>query len=191
MSSLDAPADRYFFEHRDMDVPQSSQLVDSHLSNKTFVHTPAAPDIDRYTEEPLTPSTSATDAPTGHQQHFVEGRDIPNDWWTLFKSSSLDALVTQSLENNPSLQSALATLRANKEAVHAQEGKFLPLVLYDFNPTRQLSAPTVSPVLASSENQECLAGNGRRDTISTSRDAANTDKPERLHSAVVTISRPG
>jgi len=109
---------------------------------------PAAPDVNRYTKEPLEAHTSSTDAPTGQTQHFVQGRDIPQDWWTLFKSPQLTALVGQSLKNNPSLQSAIATLRSAKEAVYAQEGKFFPFVQYDFNPTRQLSAAALSPPLS-------------------------------------------
>ena len=37
-----------------------------------FLH-PAAPEIGRYTKEPLAPVTSSTDAPTGQPQHFLPG----------------------------------------------------------------------------------------------------------------------
>ena len=50
-----------------------------------FLH-PAAPDVDRYTPEKLAPRTSSTDAPTGQAQRFVQGRDIPQEWWRLFRS---------------------------------------------------------------------------------------------------------
>jgi len=109
---------------------------------------PAAPEVNRYTKEPLEARTSSTDAPTGQTQHFVQGRDIPQDWWTLFKSPQLTALVGRSLKNNPSLQSAIATLRSAKESVYAQEGKYFPFVQYEFNPTRQLSAAAVSSPLS-------------------------------------------
>jgi NodT family efflux transporter outer membrane factor (OMF) lipoprotein len=110
-----------------------------------FVH-PAAPEFARYTREPL----AASSAPSG--QVFVEGRDIPQQWWTLFKSPALTAVVEHALQNNPNLQSALATLRAAKEAVGAQEGKYFPLVSANFNPTRQRTAAVISPVLASGPN---------------------------------------
>jgi NodT family efflux transporter outer membrane factor (OMF) lipoprotein len=116
-----------------------------------FLH-PAAPEVDRYTKEPLTPRTSATDAPTGQPQRFVPGRDIPQEWWTLFKSKSLNVLIERSLNNNPNLQSAIATLRAANQAVYAQEGHFFPLVQANFNPTRQLTAGAISPVLGSAAN---------------------------------------
>jgi outer membrane protein TolC len=108
---------------------------------------PAAPDVEGYTEEPLTPRTSSTDAPTGQTQHFVKGRDLPQEWWALLKSPGVNALIEQALKNNPSLQSAIATLRSSKETAYAQEGKFFPFVQYNFNPLRAQTASTVSPVL--------------------------------------------
>jgi NodT family efflux transporter outer membrane factor (OMF) lipoprotein len=111
-----------------------------------FLH-PAAPEITRYTREPLT-RTSSTDVAAGQRQVFVPGRDIPEQWWALFKSPQLNALIDQALHNNQSLQSALATLRAAKEAVYAQEGKFFPLVEANFNPTRQRTSAALSPVLS-------------------------------------------
>jgi NodT family efflux transporter outer membrane factor (OMF) lipoprotein len=112
-----------------------------------FLH-PAAPDTSRYTKEPLAPRTSSTDAPTGQSQHFVEGRDIPQEWWRLFRSPALNSLVERSLRNNPSLQSAIATLRASKEAVYAQQGHYFPLVQANFIPQRQQSAAVLSEPLA-------------------------------------------
>jgi NodT family efflux transporter outer membrane factor (OMF) lipoprotein len=116
-----------------------------------FLH-PAAPEGAGYTKEPLTPSTSSTDTPTGHSQRFVQGRDIPQEWWALFKSPALNAVIERALNNNPSLQSAIATLRAANQAVYAQEGRFLPLVQANFNPTRQLTAGAISPVLNNAAN---------------------------------------
>jgi NodT family efflux transporter outer membrane factor (OMF) lipoprotein len=113
---------------------------------------PAAPDVEGYTHEPLTPRTSSTDAPTGQTQHFVKGRDLPQEWWALLKSPGVNALIEQALKNNPSLQSAIATLRSSKETVYAQEGKFFPFVQYNFNPLRAQTASTISPVLSSSVN---------------------------------------
>jgi NodT family efflux transporter outer membrane factor (OMF) lipoprotein len=110
---------------------------------------PAAPEVDRYTKEPLTPRTSSTDAPTGLSQHFAPSRDIPQEWWVLFKSPTLNALIKQSIDKNPTLQSALATLRASKEAVYAQQGKFLPFVQANFNPTRNRTSAALAPVPSS------------------------------------------
>jgi NodT family efflux transporter outer membrane factor (OMF) lipoprotein len=113
-----------------------------------FVH-PAAPEITRYTREPLASQTSSADMPSGQRQVFLKGRDIPQQWWMLFESPTLNALIERSLQNNPNLQSALATLRSAKENVYAQEGKFFPLVAANFNPTRQRTAAVLSSVPAS------------------------------------------
>jgi NodT family efflux transporter outer membrane factor (OMF) lipoprotein len=116
-----------------------------------FLH-PKTPETTCYTREPLTPQTSSTDAPTGRTQRFVQGRDIPQEWWALYKSPALNALIERALNNNPSLQSAIATLRAANQAVYAQEGHFFPLVQANFNPTRQLTPGSISPVLNSGTN---------------------------------------
>jgi NodT family efflux transporter outer membrane factor (OMF) lipoprotein len=116
-----------------------------------FLH-PAAPETDRYTPETLAPRTSSTDAPTGRAQRFVQGRDIPQEWWRLFRSPALNALIEQALRNNPSLQATMSSLRAAKEGVYAQQGKFFPLVTGNFNPTRQLTAGVIAPVLNSGVN---------------------------------------
>jgi len=111
---------------------------------------PGAPDVVRYTREPLATHTSATDVKFGQSQHFVNGRDIPADWWRVFRSRALDALVEKSIAANPNLQSAIAALRAAKENVSAQQGKYFPTIQANFNPTRQetpasLASPLTNP----------------------------------------------
>jgi len=129
----------------------AATLLASCAVGPDFIH-PAAPEITRYTTEPLANRTSSTDAPNGRSQRFIAGRDIPQEWWALFKSPALNALIEQSLKNNPNLQSAIATLRANKEAVYAQQGKFFPQVDANFNPTRTQTPSAVTPFLNSSVN---------------------------------------
>jgi NodT family efflux transporter outer membrane factor (OMF) lipoprotein len=129
----------------------AAMLLTSCAVGPDFLH-PVAPETGRYTQEPLARSTSSADAPTGAAQRFQPGRDIPQEWWTLFRSAALNSLIDRALNNNPSLQSAIATLRAANQAVYAQEGKFFPLVEANFNPTRQLTAAPISPVLSSATN---------------------------------------
>ncbi len=126
-------------------------LLTSCAVGPDFVH-PAAPEIVRYTREPLAARSASVGTAAGQVQHFVDGGDIPDQWWALFKSPALDALIKQALQNNPTLQAALATLRSTKEAVYAQEAKYFPLVQANFNPTRQQTAAPISPVLASNAN---------------------------------------
>ncbi|MEO6974713.1 MAG: efflux transporter outer membrane subunit [Gallionella sp.] len=85
---------------------------------------PAPPTVKGYTAEPLPAHPSSTDA----GQQFVEGRDIPAQWWTLFHSPALNQLVERSLKANPNLQAAQATLRQAQENVYAAEGTLFPSV---------------------------------------------------------------
>ena len=66
----------------------------------------------------------------------------------MFRSPALNALVERALRNNPSLQQAIATLRASKETVYAQQGHYFPLVQANFIPERQQSAAALSAPLA-------------------------------------------
>jgi outer membrane protein TolC len=73
---------------------------------------PAPPAVPGYTATPLPDRTVSAD---GHAQSFAVGQDLPAEWWKLFHSAKLDALVAQALANNPSLASARAALRQAHE----------------------------------------------------------------------------
>lgn len=74
----------------------------------------------------LAPSTQAVALPGGEAQRFVDGLDIPGQWWTLFHSSELNALVDQALAHNPTLESAQASLRQARETALAARGALFP-----------------------------------------------------------------
>ena len=114
--------------------------------------TPAPPDVDRYSREPIPAQTAAAADAFGAPQHFDSNRDIAGDWWTLYHSRRLSTLVQDSLKANPNLQAALAALRAAKENVSAQQGKFFPTIQAGFAPSRQLAAQSLSAPLASGDN---------------------------------------
>jgi NodT family efflux transporter outer membrane factor (OMF) lipoprotein len=84
-------------------------------------------------------------------QRFVAGMDIPNQWWTLFRSAKLNRLVEQALEGNPNVGAAQAALRQAHELYLAQRTSFFPSVQGNFNgtrsefPTNTLTSPTVAP----------------------------------------------
>jgi NodT family efflux transporter outer membrane factor (OMF) lipoprotein len=132
-------------------VPVAAMVVSGCAVGPNFI-TPAAPEVTRYTKEPMETRTSSTDiSPAvsngrfGQSQHFVAGRDIPADWWRVFHSRALNALVEKSLVANPNLQSAIAALRAAKESVYAQQGKYFPLVQANYSPSRQETSAVISP----------------------------------------------
>jgi NodT family efflux transporter outer membrane factor (OMF) lipoprotein len=112
-----------------------------------YLH-PAAPDAARYTREPLA-GTHAAPGATGAAQRFVYGGDLPQQWWRVFRSPGLNRLIEEALRNNQNLQSTMSALRAAKEAVYAQQGKYFPLAQANFNPTRQQTPASLTPIPAS------------------------------------------
>jgi outer membrane protein TolC len=76
---------------------------------------PTAPETERYTKEPLTPVTASAQVMDGAAQHFRKGRDVQGEWWRLYGSRSLSALIARALDNNPTLQSTMAALRNPNE----------------------------------------------------------------------------
>jgi hypothetical protein len=54
---------------------------------------PAAPDVGHYTATPLSSTVGSRNVVDGEAQHFVEGGDVAADWWTLFHSKPLNALI--------------------------------------------------------------------------------------------------
>jgi NodT family efflux transporter outer membrane factor (OMF) lipoprotein len=91
-------------------------------------HRPAAPDVKGYTPQPLAKQTAAADTAGGQAQQFLEGHDIPGQWWTLFHSEPLNALVEQALKANPDIEAAQAALRQAQENVYAAEGTLSPSI---------------------------------------------------------------
>src|SRR5579864_6725422 len=100
-------------------------------------HRPEAPAVPRYTREPLPPKTASADVPGGDEQKFVENLDISHQWWTLFESPALSALIDRALHASPTLAAAQAALRQAMEQVAAQEGAFYPSLQAGFVPGYQ------------------------------------------------------
>ncbi len=104
-------------------------------------HPSAAPDDARYTESKLPAQTVASRTIGGAAQSFDAGRDIPGDWWTLFHSPRIEALVTQALQSNPDLTAAQATLREARENQRAEQGALFPAVSASASATRERISP--------------------------------------------------
>jgi NodT family efflux transporter outer membrane factor (OMF) lipoprotein len=115
-------------------------------------HRPAAPAAARYTETPLPAATAAPEGPGGGAQRFLQAQEVPRNWWTLFGSADLDALVDQALRANPSVEAAQAALRQAMENTAAQRGAYFPSVQVGFEPSRQRNAVGVlAPTLNSGD----------------------------------------
>ena len=54
---------------------------------------PEAPATERYTADPLPAATASAPVEKGEAQRFQACRDIPAEWWNLFHSTALDALI--------------------------------------------------------------------------------------------------
>jgi NodT family efflux transporter outer membrane factor (OMF) lipoprotein len=102
---------------------------------------PPAPPVSGYTPDTPPAATTAADVAGGAAQKFVMGRDIPGDWWKVFHSKEVDALVTEALRANPNLQAAQAALWQAKENLYAQAGRLLPSVDANASATRQAFSP--------------------------------------------------
>lgn len=89
-----------------------------------------------YQEEP-----SATIAAEGVAQRFEPGAKIAADWWRLFDYSKLNVVVIQSIDNNPTLQAAQASLQQSEDNLRAGYGIFFPQLGAGFQPTRQRFSP--------------------------------------------------
>jgi NodT family efflux transporter outer membrane factor (OMF) lipoprotein len=85
----------------------------------------------------LAAGTVAAPLPGGEAQRFVDGLDIPGQWWTLFKSTDLNALIERALANSPTLEAAQAALRQANETVAAQRGSYYPSVSAQYQAQRQ------------------------------------------------------
>jgi NodT family efflux transporter outer membrane factor (OMF) lipoprotein len=97
-------------------------------------------------------ATSSAPLPGGEAQRFVDGLDIPGQWWALFKSPELDALIERALANNPTLAAAQATLRNANETTAAGRGSFFPSIsgTYEGERAKTSGAEFGVPALGSS-----------------------------------------
>ncbi|HXX10873.1 MAG TPA: efflux transporter outer membrane subunit [Burkholderiales bacterium] len=111
---------------------------------------PSPPKVSGYTAEPLASQTASAQVAGGEAQRFALGRDIAQQWWTLFRCPELNALIEQALKANPDMQVAQAALRQAMELVYAQQGFYYPSVQAGVAASRQQNAVgTLAPTLTS------------------------------------------
>ena len=104
-------------------------------------HAPKAPDTTGFVPpQALPPATATSPVPGGEAQRFLAGQDIPGEWWTLFQSPELNALIERALARSPTLESAQAALRQANETTAAERGSFLPSLSGNYQGERQKSS---------------------------------------------------
>ncbi len=95
---------------------------------------PKPPAVNRYTSGPQPASTMPAD---GQSQRFEPGARVAVDWWRLFNSAKLDAVIEEAIANSPGLQAAQAGLRQSQDILRAGYGVFYPQLDAGFDASRQ------------------------------------------------------
>jgi NodT family efflux transporter outer membrane factor (OMF) lipoprotein len=119
---------------------------------------PDAPRTAGFTPPGEIPAQLAAGAASDQTQHFVEGLDIPGQWWTLFQSPALNTLIERALANNPTLEAATAALRQAHETLAAERGSYYPSLSAAAGVQRQkvpgaaLGAPQVPSIIYTLNN---------------------------------------
>ena len=106
---------------------------------------PPPPPVAGYAAAPPGTTVATPHVAGGQAQRFRADADIPADWWRLFHSQSLDALIAAALRNNPGLQSAQAALRVAYEDTRAQRGAYFPALGAGFAASRQKQSEQLAP----------------------------------------------
>jgi NodT family efflux transporter outer membrane factor (OMF) lipoprotein len=99
---------------------------------------PPAPAVSGYTPSVLPVATVPAD---GKSQQFAPAADIPGDWWTLYHSPELSALISAALAHNPNLQASEQNLIAAQETVREAQGGLFPTVSGSFQAQRDQVSP--------------------------------------------------
>jgi len=113
---------------------------------------PAAPNVSGYLRQALPAEAPGAPVAGGQPMRLISGADVPAEWWTLYNSPPLNALVERALKNSPDLEAAQAALRQAREAYYAQRGAVWPSVAASYNLTRQQAPATPAPPLSSNQD---------------------------------------
>ena len=113
-----------------------------------FVRPEVAADAGYSTHNLTTTARSDIDA-GGAAQRLIAGMDIPGQWWTLFRSPELNALVEEALRANPDISAAQAALRQANEQVYVDQASLFPVLNGNLSKTRQKVSGTTSGTASS------------------------------------------
>ncbi len=99
-----------------------------------------------YSKEKLTTTAQADIDTGGAAQRLIAGMDIPGQWWTLFRSPALNALVEEALKASPDVSAAQAALRQANELVYADQASLFPSVSGNVQKAREKVSGVTSGV---------------------------------------------
>lgn len=106
----------------------STLLLSACTLGPDFVR-PDSPDTQNY--------TSGKPLKSAGEQTLAMGKEIPAQWWMLFRSPPLAALIDKALKHSPDLQAAQATLTQASELATAKQSSLFPSVDASFSSVRQ------------------------------------------------------
>src|SRR5580693_4918774 len=112
-------------------------------------HRPTAPAVSAYTATPVVATSATPNVAGGGAQRFVEGQEISAEWWTLFQSPPLNALIERALAANHDVKAARAALTLAHETVLAQRGAYYPSVTGAFFASRTKTSGELAPTPSS------------------------------------------
>jgi NodT family efflux transporter outer membrane factor (OMF) lipoprotein len=96
----------------------------------------------QYTAGTEPAQTVGTEGAHGDAQRFDATAEAPPEWWSLYRSPPLDALVAQALQGSPQLSEASARLRQAQADLEAEVGTTRwPALNADFTASRQKIDP--------------------------------------------------
>jgi NodT family efflux transporter outer membrane factor (OMF) lipoprotein len=110
---------------------------------------PPAPTESSYVTTAIVTTSKTPDTFAGGSQQFHAGQDISAEWWSLFHSAPLNALIERSLRNNPDIKAAQSALAVAREEVLAQRGAYYPSVSAGVAVSRQKTPAEISPTPSS------------------------------------------
>ncbi|MGB8737865.1 MAG: efflux transporter outer membrane subunit [Rhodomicrobium sp.] len=92
---------------------------------------PKVPAVSAFTSEGL----PASDTAGGKTQRIEFSDALPADWWVLFHSPALNALIQRALRDNPNIDAAQAAMRVAQSNVYAEVGQLFPLATGNYQGT--------------------------------------------------------
>lgn len=101
---------------------------------------PDAPLVTGYLPEGAPRPTTSADVHGGGTQRFSPGRDLPGEWWKVFRNAQINAFVSEAINNHPDIEAAQAALRAARENALAGEGALFPQVSANGSGTREVTS---------------------------------------------------
>lgn len=105
---------------------------------------PSAPIANGYSPRPLTATVAAPRVVNGASQRFDYDTDVMAQWWQVFRSRPLNALVKRALHDNPDVAAGQAALRAAREQLNAQRATYWPATTAGMTASRQKTSAALS-----------------------------------------------